>query len=287
MNERLQFMHASELVELAALLASNAGPFIETSDCAESGSVEQYWSRSRCRMDNWTVAIKHFQETAGELPAAEEAASWAKVKPTLEEILTGDVLVRVWTALAVAHDDHRGGRYLEPIARSVLVGHLEARNRALNLMVYGKGLALEHAVALNKLRRQAERWSDLLLARVHVFSPVDELAFDAARVQEFSDELKEEAPASLAWELTLASLRATFNAQLSSPSPNAGINRQIAGSLLACLDGALFDSTGMPKSLWLARLNHTADDTQGMIDQLIKLDAPLSRITREIRPPFA
>jgi len=280
-------MHASELVELAALLAANAGPFIETADGAALGCVEQYWSRSRCRMDNWAQSIKTFQETAGSLPATEEAASWAKLKPTLEEILTGDVLVRVWTALAAAHDLHSGERSLEPIARSVFIGHLESRNRALNLMVYGKGLALEHAVALNKLRRQAERWTDLLLARVLEFAPIDELAFDIGRSREFCHELNEDTPSTLAWELMLASLRAAFSANLSPCSPNAGINRQIAGSLLACLDSSLFDSTGMPKSLWLARLSHTADDTQGMIDQLIKLDAPVSRLAREIRPPFA
>jgi len=278
-------MLACELVELAALLAANAGPFVETSECAESGCIEQYWSRSRCRMDNWATAMRNFQDSAGEQSMAAEADSWAKVKPVLEEILTGDVLVRVWTALAVAHDRRRGGRYLEPIARSVFIGHLESRNRALNLMVYGKGLALEHAVELNRLRRNAERWTDLLLARVLDFADVEEFAFDSSRSREFQRELKEDSPSPLAWELMLGSLRATFAANLSPCSPNAGINRQIAGSLLSCLDATLFDSTGMPKSLWLARLSHTADDTEGMIEQLLKLDTPLVQITREIRPP--
>ena len=38
-------MHASELVELAALLATNAGLFIETSACAEAGHEVQWFHK--------------------------------------------------------------------------------------------------------------------------------------------------------------------------------------------------------------------------------------------------
>ena len=46
----------------------------------------------------------------------------------------------------------------EGLARSVLVGQSEARNRALNLLVCGSGFGLEEAVELNRLRRAVRAW---------------------------------------------------------------------------------------------------------------------------------
>jgi len=35
----------------------------------------------------------------------------------------------------------------------------------------------------------------------------------------------------------------------------------------------LFDSLGTIKSLWVERVQHTTNDTQGMIDELLQLDS--------------
>ena len=80
----------------------------------------------------------------------------------------------------------------------------------------------------------------------------------------------------LTWQLVLATLRAAFQTSLADRSPNADLNQRIASSVLALFNNDVFDSLGLPKSLWLERLSHTATDTQGLLDELFALDAPLS-----------
>ena len=45
----------------------------------------------------------------------------------------------------------------------------------------------------------------------------------------------------------------------------------------------LFDATGLAKSLWIERIGRVADDTQGMIDELMVLDTHESADL----PPFS
>ena len=66
-----------------------------------------------------------------------------------------------------------------------------------------------------------------------------------------------------------ASLRAAFRTGLSPLSPNAGLNTRIANSILSCFPSEAFDSTGLLRSPWLMRLTDVADDTQGMIAELL------------------
>ena len=78
------------------------------------------------------------------------------VRPVLEEILVSEVALRVWTAVLYAYDRRRQTHDAEPIARSVLLGHLEVRARALALLIHSPCLPAEDAVRLNRLRRRAE-----------------------------------------------------------------------------------------------------------------------------------
>ena len=184
----------------------------------------------------------------------------------IEEILTSEVLTRIWTAVLCAHDQRRGTSDSEPIARSVLLGHLEARHRVLKLIVHGPWLAVEDAIRVNRLRRRAERWTDLLIARLLETHDVSDLASDPERARQLADEFEHEH--NLAWPLIMASLRATLRRQLRSESPNADLNARIASSILACFPAEMFDSTGLFPSAWLLRLLNTTDDTQGLIREL-------------------
>lgn len=264
-------MHASELVELAALVATHGRAFLfEVPDVAKAG-VEQYWSASKCRLDRWSRALKQYSLEVPYTAGKDRLARWRAVRPVLEEILMCEVLSRVWTAVACTHDRVRGRCEVEPVVRSVHIGHLEARNRALNLMVYGQGFGVEEAVVLNRLRRSAERWTDLLLAHLHDDFGVEEFAFAPDRAAEFADDLRHEARAggSLAWRLVLASLRGAFHKGISPTSPNADLNERIAAGILRCFESRLFDSTGLAKSLWMVRMETAANDTAGLIEDLL------------------
>jgi hypothetical protein len=158
------------------------------------------------------------------------------------------------------------------VARSVLIGHLEARHRVLLLLVRGPGIHAEAAMKLNHLRRRIERWTDLLVGYLAGLDDVGEFAFDPDRAKDFAQDLHYqcgEMGGRRAWPLVLASLRAAFRQGLAPISPNTDLNASIASAILACFPAELFDSTGQFRSLWLTRLSNATSDVECMIDELL------------------
>lgn len=268
-------MHVRELVETSCWVADHAHSFIAFSGPVAMELIESYWAASRCRLDRWSHALKTLSNNRAATGNSFFPRKRLARQPLIEEILVGEVLTRVWTAVSIGHDQHRRRSELSPISRSIYIGHLEARNRALQLLVNHNFTALEEAVALNRLRRRCERWTDLLLSRVAGVVDVKDLAFDMERVSDFQRELGagSSAPNStFAWQLVLGSIRASFASGLSNESPCHDLNAKIASSILACFSNDLFDSTGQLKSSWLHRLERISDDTQGMIDDLLRAE---------------
>jgi hypothetical protein len=263
-------MHIRDLVELGALVTAHGSVFMRQPDDLLERHVQQYWLASRCRLDRWALDIKTFSELTQHTTAD---LIWDEVRPTIEEILVSELLTRTWTAVACANDHLRGSGQLEPVVRSVMAGHLEARNRVLSLLLCGRGLEVEQAVDLNRLRRRAERWTDMLLAHLLPRFDIEDFAFNASRSRDFASDLANEqehtAPEQM-WELILASLRAAFQHGLADDNPNADLNERIAASVLACFHTDLFDSTPLAQGMWLMRMNRTAEDAQDLIDNLVR-----------------
>ena len=264
-------MHVRELVELGALVAAHGRVFIQSTSPLTERHVEQYWIASRCRHDRWQRALKSY--CRGSRPDAQ--AQWRKIRSLIEEILASELLTRTWAAVACLYDRTHRTDALGPIVKSVLISHLEARNRALHIMLHGQGFIVEEGVVLNRLRRQTERWTDMLLGYLGADQDVSDFAFDSERVRDFASDFRHEqasAPGGQAWQLALASLRTTFQSGLSGESPNADLNQRIACSILACFGSELFDSHGIFKSHWLLRLSQVADDTQVLVDDLLRME---------------
>ena len=282
-------MHTRELVELAAIVSAHGPVLVRGRGRVSACGIEQYWVASKCRLDRWYRALKALAPTPPGRPAARDGGprSPAPVFPDalLEEILTGEVLARVWAAVLSAYDRRRGTQEAEPIVRSVLIGQLEARHRVLTLLVRASNVNAAWAMRLNGLRRRCERWTDLLVGYLTGLEDVADFAVEPDRARDFAEDLRYRsnlAGGRQAWPLVLSSLRAAFRQGLTGESPNADLNGQIAASILACFPAELFDSTGLFRSLWLTRLTNMVGDTQGMLDSLIALergDAPPAEST--------
>lgn len=277
-------MHARELVDLACAVSARGTLLVRQSQPLPALGLEEYWVASKCRLDRWTQRLRQLGEIQ---PAATPRPTPIGLRAAIEEILTGEVLTRVWAAVACAHDRLHGGDDAEPIARSVLIGHLEARHRVLMLLVSGRHLEADEALRLDHLRRRVERWTDMLIGYLAEFHEVCEFAFDQVRAVDFARDLRVQGElrgGRHTWSLVQASLRAAFGRGLVSWSPNSDLNSRIAAGILSCFPAEVFDSTGLPRSLWSLRLSQAATDAQGMIGQLLALDRASAAPQRSLRP---
>src|SRR3989304_254786 len=268
-------MHSPALVELAAIVSAHGPVLIRGVERLSQSGLEQYWTASKIRFDRWGHCLRTFTAKANDAQWHKE--HWPYVRGVLEEILTGEMLTRVWTAVLCAHDKQHCTEDAEPIGRSVLVDHMDARHRVLTLLVRGPGIDAESAVKLNRLRRRIERWTDMLLGYLYGLHNCSEFAFDPQRAKDFSEDLHYQCKhpgGRHAWPLVLASLRAAFQHGQVAESPNADINGRIGSSILSCFQPELFDSTGLFCSMWLMRLMNAATDAQGMIDELLAEEEP-------------
>lgn len=268
-------MHARELVELAAIVSAHGPVLIRSGERIPTESIEQYWTTSKVRLDRWSWRLRSF---VGKSDAAgpEGWDKWPAVRGVLEEILTGEMLSRVWSAVLCAYDRARGIDDAEPVVRSVMIGHMEARHRVLNLMVRGSKIDPKASALLNHIRRRTECWTDLLVGNVACHYKVAEFAFDQERASQFADDLRARAglpSGRQVWRLLFASLRAAFQHGMDENSPNPDLNARIATAIISCFPMDLFDSTGLMRSLWLLRMANVAEDTQGKIEDLIRLDS--------------
>jgi hypothetical protein len=265
-------MHARELAELAAVIAVHAQAVIRAGADVRIEVLEQYWTASKCRLDRWSRLLR--QLAAAEQATLPATLAWPRVRPMLEEMLVSELLTRVWAATAVAHDAERGEGDLAPIARNILTGHLDVRRRLLVQLSAGSSLTKSQVAQLDQLRRRVERWGDMLLSHVAAVTDISEFAYEPERARDFAEDLDRNAvdtEREFTCQLVLLALRASFEQGLADRTPNSDLNRRIGSAILAAIREQLDDSSGLVKSAWLERMTRTANDTEGMIEELLRL----------------
>jgi hypothetical protein len=266
-------MHARELAELAAIAAIYSPVILRTGVSVPVEVLEQYWTASKCRLDRWSRVLRQLSVAAVE-PPVPATLSWARVQPVLEEVLLSELLTRIWAALATAHDAASGQGDLEPIARNILTTHLDVRRRLLAVLANGRVLELPQVAHLDQLRRRVERWGDMLLAHLAPAVDISEFAFEPDRARDFAEDLQREAMEAerqFAGQLILASLRGSFASHLAERTPNSDLNRRIGLAVLNAIREHVDESSGIAKSAWLERMTRMASDTEGMIEELLRL----------------
>ena len=267
-------MHARDLVEVAVIVVTHADSFSAVEERRDELTTvwSRYWTVSRCRLDRWQQLLP---------PNLEKRAP--STRSVAEEILTSEILTRVWTALlCFPHHADRGER--EPIARNIFLAHQESRNRVLKLLAHPDMLSNDDAVALNRLRRRCERWTDLLLAYLSRQGDVDEFAFDPERVHDFANDLREDGMFECrgeSWLMLLASLRNAFQQGYCSSGLNADLNKQIASLTIRCFPTGSMGDVELAGSMWQMRLERLTWEAEGLVEELFQLDqmspAPLRR----------
>lgn len=282
-------MHASELVELAALGATHGPVLIESAVELPFEGLERYWTVGKCRVDRWQRSIKSFA-TESARDATHCLAQREYRQAILTEVLSSEVLTRVWAAVLAGHDRRRGKQEFELVGRSIMLAHMETRNRVWQLLVSGLAVLPEDSVELNRLRRRVELWTDVLIGYLNGHADLAEFAMNPDRARQCTEDLRQQGcfqPRSQGWLLTLASLRLAFREAGHATSPNADLNARLASAIVSCFEPHLFDSSGLFRSLWMARLSCATGDAQAWINDCAGNSSPLPSPTEPLPPHVA
>ena len=234
-------MHVHELADLAALAAVHGEQLVAADANTMDQMLSAYWKASRCRLDRWcrslALVAKHPDREA-----------WTEYEiGALEEILVSDLATRVVAAIAVAHDARLSANESAPVARNIFTSHADVRQRAIALAI-APHRDQQQAEDFLALRRQCERWTDLLLAYLTPHVVVDEFAADAARVGDFAFDAREHlrlgASSDMAVTMIVAGMRSSLGPLFSSGTPNSDLNQEIATALIGGFTPDFFDSHG-------------------------------------------
>jgi hypothetical protein len=168
--------------------------------------------------------------------------AWRDIRAVFADILGSDLAVRVWAAVLIGHDRASQISSAGPIARSVLLHHLEVRRKLLALLV-GNDAAANDCAEIDRLRRRLEHWSDLAIGHLVYRHGAGECAFDLRRAMEFGEEQSAdggEVPPASAWDVYLVCLRSVFPDVELTGGVYADLREELFHSILACFPDEAF-----------------------------------------------
>lgn len=275
-------MHALWLVELTAAMALQTPIWSQQSSGLPGAKVKGYWTFSRQRLNQWHEQLHRIREQLNRPGAIRRAALWAEAQPVIEEVLLSEMLTRYFACFTNHLERHGTDLDSSPIARNIFQGHLEVRNRCLQLLVYAPGLPVELSVHLNRIRHLMERWSDQLFAGLADDMEVEPYCFELEHVQAMARErsVGEDAVSNrLWWSLLLAGFRGNVSGRLDRRSNSPRLNGMIAQQILGMVSHDQFDGLGLLKSIRMRSLESICDETDGKDDGApYQLSTPLNTL---------
>ena len=276
-------MHSSHLAELGSWVAINSDKLIYGDQEQPSLVATSYWTASRIRLQRWVTALKMFEqdfqrlkdEESNSQQSVESHNPWPALQIVVQEILMSEMLTRIWSAAVLTHDLNHQSDELHGLAHSIHVAHVEARNRAVRVMLHAQAVDEAAFDQMNSLRRRIERWTDLFLGQLPQVEQSSVFGFDRNRVRDFNMEQNEsEGPecqtrqrvltASFAQDMLRNRIRFAANPEL---------NRDVAAGILRCFSTDRFDGNGLPKSARMIWMEKSHLDTQVLVDDLFELEA--------------
>lgn len=260
------------MAEIGSWAAFNSFSLLQSSTSLTVAKCETYWTQSKCRQNRWMVALKMFEQDVKNPERNHDP--WPAIEIVIQEIFLSELLTRIWSATMVAHDVRFESDELTGIAHSIHIGHLDAKNRAMRLLLEDETVDAEMFERMNSLRRKIERWTDLLLGQLPDLDAAQRFAFQSNRVKDFAEEIAESdwQANSTRRVLYSASLKEELGGLSRRYAANPELNRKIVGGMLACFSSDRFDSLGLPKSIQMMWLEKSTDETEMLIKSLDSLD---------------
>lgn len=238
-------MHPAHLIELAAVVAQYHEGLIHRS-ALPADQLERFTHLYCQRKQHWEETLNAYRDMfrVHHLPATNQR--WPEIKATLAEIITGDVLIRVWSAAVAAHHALHGDS--TPWAERWLLLQTRSSSKALRFMVRGPFVPLPEAAELNRIQHRVERSTDLLLGFFGEYPATNAFAFCSQRMREFCRDWQEyqtHRRVDIQWSWTLASLKSGFASLRSLSETNRQLNHELVCTILSCFSQEMFSRDGL------------------------------------------
>ncbi len=212
-------MKLAYLTEIATLMAAHGRLFIEQPGELSSQAIGDYYILSRNRFNRWMKDLsdlEHGLSIRDPLHLIGLMPTRPATRTITEQILINEMLARVWTILMMARDRYQGLDRIRPVAHNVFLGHLSVRHKALGVVLADDRLQQSDLMAIDRIRKATERWTDLLCCPLMDEFDLWQYAFHEDVAKEFyKDRVDQQSidHRSRAWVLILAGLRHSFQDQ--------------------------------------------------------------------------
>ena len=269
-------MHSVHLVDLAAVVSEHGPAILYGRETLSPEALTHYWTATHSRFNLWHQAMARYSRA--EQLNQESALNdwWEQHTPVMEEILVSEILTRVVAALGIGLDSQASEEEISPVTHAILLNHLEASNRVHQVMLKANGRNMVKAEQLNRVRRGIESWTDVLIGRMALRNrePL-QYAIERERALEYAEEAVLQGYGVIrktSNALMNMSMHDMISTRLSAEPALPAANREVARSVMLMLRPELFDSVGSLKSLWMHRLENSADQTDRMLEELASAD---------------
>ena len=131
---------------------------------------------------------------------------------------------------------------------------------------------------LNRLRRQADRWSDVFVGHLAAQDDagqydVTRFGADPARAKEFAADFRERPewqPGQPSWWLLGRAWRRGLTTTVFPGPPIDDRGEEVAAAMLECFDPFDLLAAGLSQGLWLMRFQSVARQTHDLVEQLCR-----------------
>lgn len=255
---------------LLAFLASREVPqlLFSSAPCVET-QVE-YWLAGRMRTDQWMRLLKAAEQAVADAEDVRSAgAAQALVEGLAAEIFAGELLSRVWAAISCGWDQLGQQPQLEPLAHSVLMGHLQvtARARSLVTQLADRGGVSRTVAHLPEL---VAGWTDQLIGWIGSWVPVTQYAAEPDRAAEFADEWRSQGRENpMIWKLLRNLMEHRLAVLPDGPSPTRELNRRLGVAVLGALPRSVVSHGDFASLFWPYWVSRFAERTEELINRAV------------------
>ena len=236
-------MNLRQSAELAGLLSVHALQIVESPTKTSRNELHELREASRRRSEAWVLRMNALTRGTQSGPALRGTGTdpWYSL---IEEILVSEILTRIAAGILTAKGHYQREPLAVRAALDLFNEHQEARQMALLYMLDMADAQIPAVHELDRLRRTAERWTDILLGPLACRFALRHLVFDRERSQEYGQGMLPYLCTPAGSGLFAAGLTVAFPENIQGVPAHAGFHRDMAAAVLGLVPAEVFETDG-------------------------------------------